>query len=72
MGMASNTEDVEQVQREFHGLAALFQRLRTSGQDPTSFIELSMGMSGDAALAIPEGSTLVRIGTAIFGQRVYE
>lgn len=72
MGMASNTEDVERVRREFHGLAALFHRLRTAGLDPTSFSELSMGMSGDAALAISEGSTLVRIGTAIFGERMYE
>ncbi len=72
MGMASNTEDPEHVRQEFHGLAELFQGLRTTGQDPVLFSELSMGMSGDASLAISEGSTLVRIGTAIFGERVYE
>jgi len=72
MGMASNTDDAEQVRREFHGLGELFRKLRSSDQDPAVFTELSMGMSGDAAVAISEGSTLVRIGTAIFGERVYE
>ncbi|MBL7938049.1 MAG: YggS family pyridoxal phosphate-dependent enzyme [Flavobacteriales bacterium] len=71
MGMASNTEDRERVRQEFHGLAEMFHGLRRA-QDPALFTELSMGMSGDADLAIAEGSTLVRIGTAIFGERSYE
>jgi pyridoxal phosphate enzyme (YggS family) len=70
MGMASLTADEAQVQREFAGLGKLFRELRESGSvDPSVFQELSMGMSGDAELAIAEGSTLVRIGTALFGER---
>lgn len=68
MGMATNTEDEEVVSMEFAVLSALFQRLRgISGS--AAFDTLSMGMSGDAPLAIAAGSTLVRIGTAIFGER---
>lgn len=67
MGMATNTDDVQVVQDEFKGLASLFERLKNNaGAD---FDTLSMGMSGDAHLAIQAGSTLVRIGTAIFGHR---
>lgn len=70
MGMATYTEDREQVRREFAGLARIFEELRV---DPRiarlPFTELSMGMSGDAELAIAEGSTMVRIGSAIFGER---
>jgi uncharacterized pyridoxal phosphate-containing UPF0001 family protein len=70
MGMATNTEDQQQVSREFAGLADLFKRIRTVGCFPADqFTELSMGMSGDAALAVEHGSTMVRIGTAIFGER---
>lgn len=70
MGMASNTSDQEQVQREFEGLAALFHRSKYAPSViPDQFTELSMGMSSDAELAIAAGSTMVRIGTAIFGER---
>lgn len=70
MGMASLTADQAQVQREFAGLGKLFKELRTdSATDTEHFGELSMGMSGDAGLAIAEGSTMVRIGTALFGER---
>jgi pyridoxal phosphate enzyme (YggS family) len=70
MGMASLTADEAQVQREFGGLGRLFRELRGNGTvDPSAFQELSMGMSGDAGPAIAEGSTLVRIGTALFGER---
>ncbi|MEZ4755191.1 MAG: YggS family pyridoxal phosphate-dependent enzyme [Flavobacteriales bacterium] len=70
MGMASNTEDVDQVREEFTGLAALFNDLKQSARSGhPEFDTLSMGMSGDADLAIAAGSTLVRIGTSIFGQR---
>jgi pyridoxal phosphate enzyme (YggS family) len=70
MGMASLTADEAQVQREFAGLGRLFRELRESGSvDPSVFQELSMGMSGDAGSAIAEGSTMVRIGTALFGER---
>lgn len=71
MGMASNTGDQEQVMREFEALAALFHRSAAApGVVAGDFTELSMGMSGDAELAIAAGSTMVRIGTAIFGERL--
>ncbi len=70
MGMATFTEDFAQVRREFDGLAALFKELATApalaGQP---FTERSMGMSGDLEQAIAAGSTMVRVGTAIFGPR---
>jgi len=70
MGMASLTADQAQVQREFARLGKLFKELRTdNATDTEPFGELSMGMSGDAGLAIAEGSTIVRIGTALFGER---
>jgi pyridoxal phosphate enzyme (YggS family) len=70
MGMATNTGDHQQVSREFRGLKQLFDQIKqTYFSGNTSFCELSMGMSGDYRLAIDEGSTLIRIGTAIFGQR---
>lgn len=69
MGMASNTPDRAQVQHEFAGLRALFDKL-ASGFGPR-FDTLSMGMSTDAAEALAAGSTLLRVGTAIFGERDY-
>jgi pyridoxal phosphate enzyme (YggS family) len=70
MGMATNTDDHTQVGREFRGLKQLFDQIKqTYFADDASFCELSMGMSGDYRVAIDEGSTLVRVGTAIFGQK---
>ena len=66
MGMASNTENEDQVRREFRGLKQFFDSLRAAH---SSITELSMGMSGDYLLAVQEGSTLVRVGSAIFGSR---
>jgi pyridoxal phosphate enzyme (YggS family) len=66
MGMASNTENEDQVRHEFRGLKQFFDSLRASH---ASMTELSMGMSGDYLLAVEEGSTLVRVGSAIFGSR---
>lgn len=63
MGMASNTEDERQVRAEFKGLRAYFDELRQKGQ-PMGI--LSMGMSQDWEIAIEEGSTMVRVGSAIF------
>lgn len=70
MGIATYTEDKEQVREEFHRLHEIFDRLKTSyfGHEE-SFRELSMGMSGDYQLAIEEGSTMVRVGSSIFGGR---
>ncbi|MCC7501669.1 MAG: YggS family pyridoxal phosphate-dependent enzyme [Flavobacteriales bacterium] len=70
MGMATNIDDRAQVRREFEGLAALWAEVRRLKVFPEDqFTELSMGMSGDAELAIAAGSTMVRVGTAIFGAR---
>lgn len=70
MGMATYTADREQVREEFRGLRRLFERLRAQPLPPgVEMTELSMGMSGDYALALDEGSTLVRVGTAVFGDR---
>lgn len=72
MGMASFTDDQSQIQREFKSLKILFDRLRsTLFANNSDFRILSMGMSGDYHIAIQEGSTLVRIGSAIFGDREY-
>ncbi|HQW86277.1 MAG TPA: YggS family pyridoxal phosphate-dependent enzyme [Flavobacteriales bacterium] len=69
-GMASNTEDRDQVRREFEGLKQLFDTVAAANTHPPGpFDTLSMGMSGDAELAQAAGSTLVRIGTALFGPR---
>ncbi len=70
MGMATFTSDEEQVALEFRYLKDIFDRLKNSffsSQD--SFKEVSMGMSGDYQLAIAEGSTMVRIGSLLFGSR---
>ena len=73
MGMASNTDDAAQVQREFEGLHALFEEFRdTFFAGDSAFSELSMGMSHDYPLAVRAGSTLVRVGTKIFGERDYD
>ena len=73
MGMATFTDDSGQVRREFRTLRTLFDEIRKLPEVDTSlFTELSMGMSDDYSIAIEEGSTMVRIGTAIFGKRTYE
>lgn len=69
MGMATLTGDEEQVRAEFRGLARLFGRLKPLAPAPGRFDTLSMGMSGDLPLALAEGSNLVRVGTALFGER---
>jgi hypothetical protein len=72
MGMATYTEDKDQVRSEFRELKQLFDEIKQSftAQLP-EFNDLSMGMSDDYAIAVEEGSTLVRIGSKIFGQRIY-
>lgn len=72
MGMATFTDDQEQVRGEFRHLHQIFQDLKVQyfSQEP-DFKEISMGMSEDYPIAIEEGSTLVRIGSAIFGPRNY-
>lgn len=70
MGMATFTEDTEQVKNEFGKLKHIFQNIKTKYfADQPEFKELSMGMSNDYKIAMEQGSTMVRIGTAIFGKR---
>lgn len=72
MGMATFIDDEDQVRREFRELKKIYTELKESffnGND--SFKEISMGMSGDYRIAIEEGSTMVRIGSTIFGARNY-
>ena len=72
MGMASLTDNQEQIHREFHTLHQYFNLLKDKyfSNNP-DFKELSMGMSHDYPIAIEEGSTLIRVGSAIFGARNY-
>ena len=62
MGMATNTENLAQVREEFSGLHSLYMEMQ-----PLS--TLSMGMSSDWAIAVEEGSTMIRLGSSIFGSR---
>lgn len=70
MGMATNTPNTEQLRKEFRGLKAFYDHLKGQiSRENVSFNELSMGMSNDYLIAAQEGSTLVRVGSAIFGSR---
>lgn len=70
MGMATFTSDTAQVRQEFQNLKSIFDTLKMEFfEGENSFKEISMGMSGDYQLAIEEGSTMVRIGSLLFGSR---
>jgi len=72
MGMATFTEDFSQVRREFRQLKSLFDTIKHKYfAGDAGFSEISMGMSGDFLIAIEEGSSMVRIGSSIFGERNY-
>jgi len=72
MGMATFTDNKNQVRAEFKNLKELFDAVKTTYfASDSSFKEISMGMSDDFELAIEEGSTMVRIGSLIFGLRAY-
>ena len=71
MGMATNTDNQEQIRSEFAGLKSLFEELKQQEIGNLEMKELSMGMTGDYQIACEEGSTMVRIGSAIFGARNY-
>ena len=72
MGMATYTDNTDQIRKEFSYLASVFYRFKNEFfVDLPNFCELSMGMSGDYKIAIEEGSTMVRIGSTIFGERNY-
>lgn len=68
MGMATFTENKEQIRREFRQLKNIYNTIK---KEIGALSVLSMGMSGDYAIAIEEGSTMVRIGSSIFGTRNY-
>ncbi len=72
MGMATYTDDTQQIRDEFRRLFEYMNELKINyfGDKPY-FKEISMGMSGDYKIAIEEGSTMIRIGTKIFGARNY-
>lgn len=72
MGMATFTDDVNQIRNEFKSLKNIFNILKERYfQDKESFKEISMGMSDDYPIAIEEGATMVRVGSKIFGARNY-
>ncbi|MFT6882825.1 MAG: pyridoxal phosphate enzyme (YggS family) [Marinoscillum sp.] len=71
MGMATFTEDESLVSREFASLKSIFEELKALENVHLSMTELSMGMSGDYPIAIENGSTFVRVGSSIFGERNY-
>ena len=72
MGMATFTDDVREVRNEFRSLKKFFDEIKENYfSHIDAFHEISMGMTDDYPIAIEEGSTLIRIGTKIFGERVY-
>lgn len=71
MGMASNTDDTERIRADFHAIADCHRAIAAMAPELEGFDTISMGMSHDYPLAIECGANLVRIGTAIFGEREY-
>lgn len=71
MGMASNTDDIQRIESDFRLIRGAFDEIKRMCPDLRGFTTVSMGMSDDYQLAISCGSTLVRIGSAIFGVREY-
>ncbi len=71
MGMATNTDNTTQIHREFQQLKSLFEKTKQIYRpaENIDFTEISMGMSSDYMLAVAEGSTMVRVGSKIFGSR---
>ena len=72
MGMGTFTDDMEEVRKEFKHLKGIFETLKKDYfAGKPEFKEISMGMSEDYPIAIEEGATLIRVGSKIFGARVY-
>lgn len=71
MGMATFTDDLRRIEGEFKSLHDLFNELKQSGFVNDSFTKISMGMSDDYPIAVRNGSTMIRVGTSIFGEREY-
>lgn len=73
MGIATYTDNREQIRAEFHHLKQIFEKLEVLFfTDKSYFKEISMGMSEDYNIAVEEGATMVRIGSSIFGSRIYK
>ncbi|MBN2636755.1 MAG: YggS family pyridoxal phosphate-dependent enzyme [Prolixibacteraceae bacterium] len=73
MGMATYTDDEKKVRNEFKNLHQIFESLKKEFfADSPDFSEISMGMSDDFPIAVEEGSTIIRIGSKIFGERNYK
>lgn len=71
MGMATNTENQNQVKKEFQDLKSLFEHIASLDlPESIEMKELSMGMTSDYEIALESGSTMIRVGSAIFGPRV--
>lgn len=72
MGMATNTDNMEQVRKEFASLKKLSEKIKNEVEKSNlEMKELSMGMTSDYKIAYEEGSTMIRVGSAIFGARNY-
>jgi pyridoxal phosphate enzyme (YggS family) len=72
MGMATYTEDQDQIRQEFKTLKRIFEHVKKNIEAPNlDMQEISMGMSDDYLIAMEEGSTMIRVGSKIFGPRVY-
>lgn len=71
MGMASNTDNVDIVRNEFKSLKVFFEKLKSQFpiNNNLNLSQISMGMSGDYKIAIEEGSTIIRVGSSLFGDR---
>lgn len=71
MGMATFTEDEQQIEQEFKRLKTIFEALKEQDTENCKLQTISMGMSGDYEIAIAAGSTMIRVGSSIFGERNY-
>ncbi|MCR5453877.1 MAG: YggS family pyridoxal phosphate-dependent enzyme, partial [Bacteroidales bacterium] len=73
MGMATNTDDADEIRKEFLNVKSVFDYIRANYANEVGegFTQISMGMSGDYNIAVECGSTIVRIGSTIFGERDY-
>ena len=71
MGMATNTDDINRITEDFKAINQTFHNARALLKENKDFAHISMGMSDDYQLAIENGSTMVRIGSTIFGYRQY-
>jgi pyridoxal phosphate enzyme (YggS family) len=72
MGMASLSSDENKVRNEFKNLKSIYDHLSATGSSMNRLTLLSMGMSGDYRIAVKEGSNMVRIGSLLFGERIYK